>query len=251
MKRFFEVKNVSDSVKDVDTVSRRVKVAISEMGSKDLDNEVIDQNAYNKTISERGPKGSNLIWHLTDHRGSLQTAVGKFSELYVEGNKLIGVTDVPNTTWGNDILEFYSKGHINQHSVGFRTIKSEPINAGKPTEYLLLKEILLYEGSAVLWGANPNTPTISVGKSLTKDEADTELEKLTEELSLLTKSMKDGRYTDSSFELIELRMNQVNEQMKQLFNSVFTQPGIVPVEPEMNEKTLYDEIQLLTIKHFV
>ena len=48
MKRFFEVKNVSDSVKDVDTVSRRVKVAISEMGSKDLDNEVIDQNAYNK-----------------------------------------------------------------------------------------------------------------------------------------------------------------------------------------------------------
>jgi hypothetical protein len=127
----------------------------------------------------------------------------------------------------------------------------EPINAGKPTEYLLLKEILLYEGSAVLWGANPNTPTISVGKSLTKDEADTELEKLTEELSLLTKSMKDGRYTDSSFELIELRMNQVNEQMKQLLNSVFTQPGIVPVEPEMNEKTLYDEIQLLTIKHFV
>ncbi len=120
-------------------------------------------------MAERGPKGANLIWHLTDHNPSLKSAIGKFSELYVEDNYLVGVTDVPNTTWGNDVLEFYKSGHINQHSVGFRTIKQEN-QKSQEGEYNLIKEILLFEGSAVLWGANMNTPTLEVNKSLTSQD---------------------------------------------------------------------------------
>ena len=232
MKSHYEIKNVSNSVLDVDDSSRRVKVVISEMGSKDLDNDVIETGAYTKTISERGPKGANLIWHLTDHNPSLKTAVGKFSDVYVEGAKLVGVTDIPNTTWGNDVLEFYKSGHINQHSIGFRTIKREPVNAGKPDEYNLIKEVLLYEGSAVLWGANPNTPTLSVGKAITKEEADAEVLKLQDELSLLTKSLKDGHFTDSAFEMIEMRMGQLSERIKNLFASIHTQPVVDTVEPK-------------------
>ena len=112
MKSLYEIKNVSDSVLDVDGNSRKVKVAISEMGSLDLDNDVIDSGAYTKTLKERGPQGANLIWHLTDHNPSIKTAIGKFSELYIDGNKLVGVTDIPNTSWGNDMLEFYKTGHI-------------------------------------------------------------------------------------------------------------------------------------------
>ncbi len=129
--------------------TRKVKVAISQMGSKDYDNDVIDHGAYNKTMAERGPKGANLIWHLTDHNPSLKSAIGKFSELYVEGDYLVGITDVPNTTWGNDVLEFYKSGHINQHSVGFRTIKAEAQQKGQAEEYNLIKEILLFEGGGV------------------------------------------------------------------------------------------------------
>lgn len=232
MKTFYEIKNISNTVADVDTVSRRVKVAISEMGSKDLDNDVIDTTAYNKTIPERGPKGAGLIWHLTDHIPSLKNAVGRFSELNVDGNKLIGVTDIPNTTWGNDVMEFYKSGHINQHSIGFKTVKNEIMNKGKSDEYNLIKEILLYEGSAVLWGANPNTPTISAGKSLTKDEADKEVGKLTEELAMLTKSLRDGRFTDNGFELLDIRFNQLSERIKNIFAAIeFTQP-VQTVEPK-------------------
>lgn len=247
MKSHYEIKNVSDSVLDVDDNSRRVKVAISEMGSKDLDNDVIDNGAYTKTINERGPKGANLIWHLTDHNPSLKTAIGKFSEVYVEGQKLVGVTDIPNTSWGNDVLEFYKSGHINQHSIGFRTIKREPVNAGTPEEYNLIKEVLLYEGSAVLWGANPNTPTLSVGKSLTKDEAEAEVTKLQDEMLLLTKSLKDGRYTDSSFEMIEMRMGQLSERIKHLFTSINTQPANA-VEPknEVIDNTLKNILKHLS-----
>jgi uncharacterized protein len=229
----YEVKNISDSVKDVDTSSRRVKVAISQVGSKDLDGDVIDKSAYTKTIKERGPQGSNLIWHLTDHNASLKNAVGKFSELYMEGDYLVGVTNIPNTTWGNDVLEFYNTGTVNQHSVGFRTIKSEPVNADKNNEYRLIKEILLYEGSAVLWGANPNTPTLSVGKNLSTEEVLSEYEKTMDELGKLHKMFKSGHLSDESYELIEMKVSQLTEKLQQLFIEA-TQPAVKAVEPESN-----------------
>lgn len=235
MKRYFELKTITDSVKDVSEKDRRVKVALSHMGSKDYDNDVIEHTAYTKTIKERGPKGVNLIWHLTDHNPSLKSAVGKFSEINVEGDYLVGVTNIPNTSWGNDVLEFYKTGHINQHSIGFKTIKSEIQDKGKETEYNLIKEIFLYEGSAVLWGANINTPTL--GKSMTKEELQSEHEKLSKELNLLLKSLKDGRFTDDAFEFIEIRTAQINEAIKNLFNQDVTQP-VKTVEPIRDWSTI-------------
>lgn len=235
---FYQIKNIADSVRDVDEGSRRVKVAISQIGSKDFDNDVIDEGAYTKTLSERGPGAANLIWHLTDHQPSLKSAIGKFKELYVENNYLVGVTDVPNTTWGNDVLEFYKSGHINQHSIGFRTVKQEAKDG-----YNLIKEVTLYEGSAVLWGANPNTPTLSVSKALSKED---EAKELNKEMELLIKSMRNGSYTDNAFELIETRMKQIQQRISELLT---TQPAVQAVEPD-EAKKLRDAIQLITLKHF-
>lgn len=239
MKNIYEVKNVMDSVKDVDGTSRKVKVVISRMGNKDLDGDIIQPGAFTKTIQERGPQGANLIWHLTDHYPTLKNAVGKFSELYVEGNDLVGVTDIPKTAWGNDVLEFYMTGHINQHSIGFRTIKREPLNAGTADEVNSITEILLYEGSSVLWGANPMTPTREAGKSFTKEEAGKEIESLTKEWGLLMKSLRNGSFTDDTFELIELRISQNQERQKQLFEMLTTSP-VETVEPEKKELRLRD-----------
>ena len=236
----YEIKDTDkgfNSVADVDTTSRRVKVVISKMGNLDLDNDVIDPTAYTKTIKERGPKGANLAWHLTDHTASLKNAVGKFSDLYVENNQLIGVTDIPNTTWGNDVLEFYKTGHINQHSVGFRTIKSDPVNAGQANEYRLIKEILLYEGSAVLWGANPATPTLTVGKSLSKEEQQKEYFATLEEVNKLHKLFKSGHLTDETYELLEMQLVQKTDKLKQLFD-LHTQPAVKAVEPTEGEDLL-------------
>lgn len=224
MKKMYEVKTIGNSVKDIS--DRRVKVAIAHIGSKDYDNDIIQPGAFTKTITERGPKGANLIWHLTDHNPSLKAAVGKFSELFIEGDYLAGVTDIPNTTWGNDVLEFYKTGHINQHSIGYRTIKYETVNEGNKDEYRNLKELFMYEGSAVLWGANPNTPTL--GKSLTTEEALAEHDKLSNEMRILVKSLRDGRFTDDAFELIELRLVQINEAIK----SLLTTSPVITVEPE-------------------
>lgn len=233
----FETKSIAATVADVDDKTRRVKVAMSEMGSKDLDDDVIDQTAYAKTIKERGPKGVNLIWHLTDHYPSLQKAVGKPSEILTDANKLVFVTTIAKTSWGDDVMEMYKTGLINQHSIGFRTIKSEPVNAGKPDEYRLIKEVLLYEGSAVLWAANPNTPTLSVGKSLTKEQAGKDFFDTLKELNNLAKVFKSGHFTDDTFELLEMHMIQKTEKLEQLFQTA-TQPAANAVEPEQGKGLL-------------
>lgn len=233
MKSFYDIKTAANSVKDVDTTTRRVKVVISEMMSKDLDNDVIDLGAYDKTLQERGPKGKNLIWHLTDHYPSLKYAVGKPSEILVDGQQLVMITDIPKTQWGNDMMEFYSSGAINQHSIGFRTIKKEPQLAGTPEEYTLIKEILLYEGSAVLWGANPNTPTLSVGKSLNKTE-------LSERYETLKKLKHSGTFTDEIFPILEAQLKETEQQIVESFlqDSKFetTQPlTVVNTQPDVKD----------------
>lgn len=242
MKTYFEQKMIADSVRDVSEADRRVKVAISKMGNVDHDGDVIDHGAYTKTITERGPKGANLIWHLTDHNPSLKSAIGKFSDVYTEGDYLVGITNIPNTSWGNDVLEFYKSGHINQHSIGFKTIKSEAVKGVTP--YNLIKEVFLYEGSAVLWGANSMTPTLTVGKSISKDEAIAEHERLSKELGLLMKSLKDGRFTDEAFEFIEIRTAQIHEAIKTLLNTDVTQP-VEAVEPKVDFSGLNSNINNL------
>lgn len=236
-----DYKNIGGSPLDVDTTGRRVKVVISEMGSKDLDNDIIDNGAYNKTIKERGPSGVNVIWHLTDHSPNLKSAVGKPQEIGIEGNKLFMLTPIAKTSWGNDVLEHYQSGNINQHSVGFQTIKSE---AGKDGSPRIIKDIMLYEGSAVLWGANPNTPTVSVGKSEFQALSDD----LNKELNLLMKSFRDGRYTDDAFELIEIRIKQIQDKLNLLILKNTTPAAVIAQEPDSYQK-FADELLLLTLKN--
>jgi HK97 family phage prohead protease len=230
----YEIKNIDGGIQDVDEKSRRVKIVLNKTGVKDLDNDVIEKTAFNNSIKERGPKGKNLIWHLTDHRPSLKDAVGKFSELSMEQDDLVGVTNIPNTTWGNDVLQFYKAGTINQHSIGFSTMKREVVNEDDPQKrYSVLKEIKLYEGSAVLWGANEFTPTLSVGKSLTKEEAIAEYQKTLNDLDTMHKMFKSGHLSDQSYELIEMKINQLTGKLQQLFEEA-TQPALKAVEPEKN-----------------
>jgi HK97 family phage prohead protease len=234
MKTYYEIKTVSDSVLDVDDASRRVKTVLNRVNYKDFDEDVISKSAFDKTLKERGPQGKNLIWHLTDHNPSLKTAIGKFSDVYMEGDNLVGVTNVPNTSWGNDVLEFYKTGHINQHSIGFKSIQSEKQKDANYGEYNLIKEVMLFEGSAVLWGANDATPTVSVGKSLTKEESAAEYEKCMQTIGKIAKSLRQGTLTDETCELLEIQLTQLQEKLITLHKQFdATEPETPATQPEV------------------
>lgn len=219
----------------MDDTSRRVKTGWNKTGILDHDRDNIEKTAFDKTIKDRGPKGKNLIWHLTDHRASLKDAVGKPSEIFMEGDMLVAITDIPNTSWGNDVLAFYKSGAINQHSIGFSTVKREIFNDDDcDKRYTIIKEVILYEGSAVLWGANEFTPTLTVGKSLSMEETLTEYNKTLEDLGTMTKMFRSGHLTDQTYELIEVKIKQLTTRLQQLFEEA-TRPAVKADEPVEND----------------
>ena len=235
-------KSISGGVVDVDRSSRRIVMNWNATGEIDHDGDLITPDAFNKTISERGPGGADLIYWLSDHWATLDNVVGKVDSLSVVGNHLQAVGIASNTTKGNDVLQLYLDGIIKQHSVGFVPIRTE--NA---KDHRVIKEVMLFEGSSVLWGANSNTGTVSVAKSLTAEECADELDKL-------LKAFKNGTYTDETFGLLELRIKQIQKNYAQLLAAPpnGTQPPAPSDDDTQRKQEEAEKIKSLTeLKHLL
>lgn len=186
---------------DVDTTSKRVKVAIAKMGNEDSDKDIILPGAFTKTLKERGPSGSKQIWHLADHQPSLKSAFGKFTEMGIEGDYLFGVSVFKSTPLWEQAWPMYEAGDITEHSIGF----SIPKNGAKSEKGIrYISEIKLYEGSSVLWGANSDTPTLNVFKSITFEE---KKDLITKELDYLTKNI--SRIDEDNLSLFTIKLEQL------------------------------------------
>lgn len=217
----FQSKDIANGIMDVDTTTRRVKAVWSRMNNVDLDNDIIVPEAFTKTLTERGPAGKNLVWSLVDHKADMANVIGKPEELYVEGDMLVAITPIVETDKGTDMLKLYEAGLVNQHSIGFSTIKSDWQN--EKQDVRVIKEVKLYEGSAVLWGANPETPTISV-KSQTKEDLNNRLERL-------LKAFRGGKFTDDTFALMEIQIKNIQADLLALD---FTQSAQKAIEPKQS-----------------
>ena len=222
--KHYQVKDINGEVGDMDMGSRKVKAVWAMCGNVDLDNDVIVPEAFTKTIQERGPQGKNLIWSLVDHKSSMKYALGKPKELYVEGNALVAVTEIIETEMGEDMLKLYEANLINQHSIGFSTIKSEMNNE---TGVRTIKELMLYEGSAVLWAANPETPTLAMYKGMEAAEVQ---ETLNGRLEKLLKAFKHGTFTDETFSLLEIEIKQIQTAISELTTQPVAAATLDPVD---------------------
>lgn len=230
-----ENKSYNDMILDIEPESRTVKACWSRIGNVDLDNDIIVAEAFTKTIKERGPKGKNMIWSLVDHKADMAHTLGKPKELYIEGDMLVAVTDLIETECGEDAIKLYEAGLINQHSIGFSTLKSD---VDQKTGIRTITELKLYEGSAVLWGANPETPTLGF-----KGEFQETKETLSLRLENLIKAFRGGTFTDDTFALMEIQIKQIQAELLTLeITETITQPEQsvepTPAVEESNEEVL-------------
>lgn len=237
-----ENKSYNDMILDIEPESRTVKACWSRIGNVDLDNDIIVAEAFTKTIKERGPKGKNMIWSLVDHKADMAHTLGKPKELYIEGDMLVAVTDLIETECGEDAIKLYEAGLINQHSIGFSTLKSD---VNQKTGVRTITELKLYEGSAVLWGANPETPTLGF-----KGEFKETKENLSIRLENLIKAFRGGTFTDDTFALMEIQIKQIQAELLVLeITETITQPAeAVEPTPVVEEKN--NEEVLKAIKQF-
>lgn len=210
-------KDFEPIIKDVDTKKGIVEGYFSTWGIVDAHGDEIMPGAYRKSILENGPNSTKpRIYHLWGH--DTTKPLGRFTEnwaLEEDQKGLFFRSKISQTSYGRDVLLLYQDGVINEHSVGISVIKSENASEG----HTRLTELKLYEGSTVTFGANAETPTVSVKDMEPQDLA----EKLSGRIDVLTKSLHTGTYTDDTFVLLEMNLRQIQGHYVSLVKSI--QPG--------------------------
>jgi HK97 family phage prohead protease len=188
-------KNYNATIKDLDVATGIVTGYFSQFNTIDLDGDVIMPGAFTKTIAERGPDSSKPeIAYLWQH--DTTKPLGKLLVLREDNFGLYFEAKMSDTTWGEDALKLYRDGVITQHSIGYQVIKSVETQMDMEEEVEQIYEVKLWEGSAVTFGANPNTPFTGF-KSLEERE---------DRIKTLVKAIKNGSYTDETFGLIEFEL---------------------------------------------
>ena len=201
MKGIFEQKNTG-AIKDIDIKSRIVTGYLSAFGNVDSDNDIIEKGAFSKSINER----FNDIFYLQQHDWT--RPLGKFTKLEEDEKGLYFEGEIINTSFGEDQLKLYEAGIVKEHSIGFTTVKAD---FKQDEDYIrIIKEVKLYEGSAVTLGANSNTPFLGFKSSV--NEAKDLYKKI-------LKAHKDGSFTDETHGLFEIALKQFEAQIIEEYKS--------------------------------
>ena len=221
----YQVKKADLSVKDVDTKTRRVQVVLSAFDNIDSDGDVIRKGAFAKSIMERGAESTSnrKIAFLRHHDWEHQ--IGKWVKMEETHDGLVAVGELGRSTKGEDALLDYQDGIIKEHSIGFNYVEDK-MNMVQDGVWEL-KEVVLWEGSAVTFGANSLTPTLDVSKG-NKTEL---LDKVNSKMESLLSAIKNGKGTDERLYEIEMALKVCQQQ----YNSLINDEPISKITPEIIE----------------
>jgi HK97 family phage prohead protease len=271
----YSVKSADANIIDVSTSSRIVTGFFNSYNFFDSDKDVLIMGAAKKSIDERGVNSTAVakIKHALNH--DLTTLVGKLQVLEeTTKNGITGIyfeSKIANTTLGNDTLINYKEGIYDNHSIGFKynqlsLIESEknpvawnevvsklvnPEEAEKYGYLYLVKEINLFEGSTVAFGANSLTPFLGV-KSGSKESMTLAL---VSKLNQLEYTVKNGMQSDEMLSTFELQIKQFKQILKEIeVAETFDKPTLakVPSEAKSSEpiKPKFDVNQIIKNLNF-
>jgi uncharacterized protein len=226
-------KALNTNLEDFDAEKGTVVVYLSAFGNIDSDGDVIKQGAFRKSLLERGVNSAKpRIKYLAQH--DPMRPIGKWLELTEDERGLRGVGKLATATRdGKDYFEFYKEGIITEHSIGF-----EVIQGAAKSDHYEISEVRLWEGSAVTWGANENTPVLAMAKSANLDP----LVFIEKRIERLTKFLRNGSASDDAFEVVEMEVKMLFSELKTLVTKA-PEPPRPNAEPlQINLVELYNSL---------
>jgi HK97 family phage prohead protease len=231
-------------LKDLDEGSREVAMYLSVFDELDSDNDIIRRGAFTKSIQERGPQSASnrQIAYLRYHNWEMP--IGKFNRLEEDQKGLFAVGKLSESTNGKDAFIDYQEGIIREHSIGFRYIKDKIRFIEDATMdqggYYEVNEVQLFEGSAVTFGANEYTNVVEVAKS--ENEKNDIIEKISDEISTITKAICNGKGTDERLYELEMKLKFLNGRLIELAKHNPQQKQLLITEPTNNQKINWSKI---------
>lgn len=227
----YKARTQEKAVKDVDLEKRTVTGVFNSYNYIDSDLDMILPGAAAKSIQERGvgsTKG-NRIKHLKDHDWSKNIAridVLDERKVEIDGKQMEGIyheSYYPESSDSTDQLIKIQNGLYDARSIGFQYEKIDLVEAGdgefekflamavnpevgeKMGFFWVVREIKLWEGSDVSFGANELTPTLGM-KSASKEILQNQL---FDKLDICKSLMKSGNLSDEGFHRLEMEMKQI------------------------------------------
>lgn len=207
-------KQINDicQLKDVDVKKGILIGYLSNFGSIDSDGDIIHKGSYAKTIQENGPQGNGRIKMLLDH--NRQQVIAKFNRLEEDNHGLRYESQLGTHTLAQEVLKMAESGLLTEHSVAISSIKEEMKSDGNH-----MYELKLKEGSILqFWGANENTPLLSI-KGFS--DASEQLELMHDLLMNYEKAYKTGTFTDETFKSVIIpNITKIKARIETIIDSV-------------------------------
>ena len=219
MKMYWLTKNIDVEIKDVDKSKRTVSGYFSRFGNVDSDGDVIVKGAFTKTLNENMKR----IKHLKNHDPNRM--IGRIVSLSEDDSGLAFTSVLSKNSHGQDALIEYQEGLITEHSIGYNIIGANNDHKG----YQELTELKLFEGSAVTWGSNPDTPVTGI-KGIES------VEDIEKELNHLLKYMKVSGLTDDLYASAEIKIKQLQQAISNIKKDLSKSAQESAAEIEANER---------------
>lgn len=193
--------NIKSTITDLDEAKGLVKIRVSAFGNIDSYGDIMDEKAFNQTISVFKSGNRTRIKHLQDHDWTKLVGLPMEITKSAEGLDIVSKMNIKKQFVKdiyNDYLFMGDNGDTLEHSIGYVTVKevkSKELNAN------ILKEVDLKEYSTLgFLGANGETPLLDIKKMLA-----------------------DGEYSDEKCKELELKIIELENQLKSFEQGETTQ----------------------------
>lgn len=229
--QFIKKQTGSGAIKDADySDSKGLRIAgyLSVMDYIDSSRDKISVSAWDKTIKEQGPSGANRLRYLWQH--NMSNPLSKFSELYVENNRLNFVAEVSprvasEVSYARDAMALIQEGVVDENSVGFRVINGY---YDDKDDVYHMTECKLYEGSAVTLADNDMAIITEV-----KD-----FERVEQIIKAMQSVLRKGSITDETALSLEARLIELKTALRPQ-----QKPAPKPLQQTDGYKNLVSEIE--------
>ena len=149
----FQFKSLDAKELNVNEESRIISGYAAVFNNIDKSRDMLIKGCFAKSIQDRGPESlANdkiiLLWH---HK--MDEPIGRITKLVEDDYGLYFEAEIDNVERGNQAIEQFKSGTLNQFSIGYRYIW-EKCEWNDTDEFLMVKEVALFEISPVSVGCN-------------------------------------------------------------------------------------------------
>lgn len=209
-------------IKEIDTAKKTVVFAFSKLNSYDSDDDYTERTAFDKTMRESGPDGSNRIRHVWNHDRK-DLPIGKPLRMWRDAQYAYTESKMLENQKALDAWDAYAQGAINEHSYWGKTYNPGVNEKGGK----IIKEVKLLEVSTVLWGAQEKAKLIEMIKGGDKPEP-----WLIEHIKGLQSYVKKSNASDDFLETLEMELEKAIDIIDSLEKSSREIP-LVESEPKI------------------